>query len=100
MTFVDFEYVMTADNFTANTGDGTNLTLWGADGTYLDSNVEGGGVGKFDTSTTTIGFDFVGVTGEIFNPEPSSFILLLMGTTCLGGVGYWRRRRRCLPKQA
>jgi len=34
MTFVDFDYVTTAANFTANSWDGTTLTLWGADGTY------------------------------------------------------------------
>ena len=93
MQFVDFNYVTTEDGFVANTWDGTNLTLWGADGTYLED-------GKFDVSTTTIGFDFVGVTtGSPVVPEPSSFMLLLMGTTCLGGVGFWKRRSRGIPEQ-
>ena len=94
MSFVDFNYVTTDEGFTANTWDGTNLTLLGADGNYLGAGFEGGG--KFETNTTTIGFDFVGVTTI---PEPSSIILLLMGTTCLGGVGFWKRRRRDVPKQ-
>ena len=98
MTFVDFDYVTTADGFTANTWDGKNLTLWGADGTYLGAGFEGGG--KFDVESTTIGFDFVGVTDGTVIPEPSSMMLLLMGTTCLGGVGYWKRRRQGIPKQS
>jgi hypothetical protein len=97
MQFVDFNYVTTEDGFVANTWDGTNLTLWGADGTYPEGSMDG----KFDSSTTTIGFDFVGVVGPTTTmvPEPSSIMLLLMGTTCFGGVGFWKRRRRGVPEQ-
>lgn len=91
MQFVDYNYATTNDGFVANSWDGTNLTLWGVDGTYLGPDVDGGG--RFDVNTTTIGFDFVGVTEPSVIPEPSSFWILLMGMICLGT--YWKR---CVSK--
>lgn len=82
MSFPDFDYGPSAAGFNFASYEGQALTLEGADGTYL-------GDGKFDTSTTSLGFEFVGIVA----PEPSSLALLATGLLTLAGAG-WRRRGR------
>lgn len=83
--FADVQYATSPQGRTANTFVGGELTLWGADGTFIGSNLLGGpgGKGGFGTSST-LGVDLV-----LAVPEPGTATLVILG---LAGLATRRRR--------
>lgn len=75
-TFLDTDFVPSADNV-PNSWDGSNLTLWGADG-YTSGTTYG---------NATLGVDLVATAV----PEPTSLMVMGLG---LVGVSLLARRRR------
>ncbi len=88
MSFSDVLYVTSADGRTPNSFDGTDLSLWGSDGTYIGSSLLGGdgGRGGFG-DTADLGVDFV-----VTVPTPGIALLLLPGL--LAGFAAGRRAAR------
>jgi len=72
LQFADVQYATSSDGRTANTFDGTDLVLWGADGTFSGSDLLGGpgGLGGFG-STSSLGVDMV-----VTVPHPAPALLI------------------------
>jgi hypothetical protein len=86
-SFADVHYATSSDGRTANTFDGVDLTLWGADGSFSGSSLLGGpgGMGGFGSSAS-LGLDLAVTT-----PEPATAALLGVGLVALAARG--RRRQ-------
>jgi hypothetical protein len=81
--FADVFYITSPQGRTANTWTGLDLTLWGADGSFIGSNKLGGpgGLGGFGTSAD-FGSDVVMTV-----PEPATLLVTLGGLVGLAIAG-------------